>query len=184
MLRFMGGADNFRVGLMLAVLSFAACPCLKAKETCPLVVVLNDEDQDTVKRLGKKHVRVEVLLTTASNTETTSYETCNQRVQRLLDFRLLLRCDGPCSVREFWQDRMSAANPNAKVHRLSRARPTTEIESQLQRVNDIHDALVAICPEKQDDLDANLRSEVHRLHSLHKEALRDQVPAPHWVLLR
>jgi hypothetical protein len=79
---------------------------------------------------------------------------------------------------------MSAANPNAKVHRLSRARPTTEIESQLQRVNDIHDALVAICPEKQDDLDANLKLEVHRLHSLQKEALRDQVPAPHWVLLR
>jgi len=168
MLRSPNRVILFRIGIIFAVFSSVVSKHASAEDSQALVVVLDVADQDSVKRIGQEHVRVEVLFAETSNRQAGSYAECNKRVQGLLEFRLLLRGDNQCRTREFWQERMSAANPHAKVHRLSQPRPATEIDRQIQRAKDIHRALASTLPEKRKDLEANLKSEVSRLESLRR----------------
>ena len=170
MLRSPNRATLFRIGTIFAVLSSVVySKNASAEDAQALVVVIDAADQDSVKRIGRQHVRVEVLFAEESEAETGDYAACNKRVQGLLEFRLLLRGEKQCVTQKFWQERMSAANPKARVHRLSQSRPATEIEHRIQRAKDIHHALASTFPEKRKHLEANLKSEVNRLESLRRQ---------------
>ena len=62
---------------------------------------------------------------------------------------------------------MVTANPEGKVHRLSRPRcdGAADCGGITQQASDIHGALVSILPEHRESLDANLKAELDQLRS-------------------
>ena len=158
-------------------MGLAACWFVGPKElaaqptsTAPhvLVVVANSSDAKCVKRLGGDHVQVEPLFTSETGALPNSYDACNKRARNLLDFRLLIFRGGMfCAAEGFWRERMTGANPQGKVHRLSQSRLSADNdwEHLIRLAIDIHGALVSILPDRKTSLDANLKSELHRLRS-------------------
>ena len=143
MLRSPNRATLFRIGTIFAVLSSVVySKNASAEDAQALVVVIDAADQDSVKRIGRQHVRVEVLFAEESEAETGDYAACNKRVQGLLEFRLLLRGEKQCVTQKFWQERMSAANPKARVHRfLSRGllpKSNTEFNARKTSITHLH----------------------------------------------
>lgn len=160
------------IALLLAV-CWVVYPKKLAAESGPrvrhvLVVAANESDANCLKRIGREYVSVEGLFAPYVNASTQNYEACNKRVLGLLEFRLFVfRGDNSCPTEGFWRERLTAANPRGQVHRLSRLRCHSDDDCQgrIQQAIDIHGALVAILPEHRTALDANLKSEVLRLHS-------------------
>ena len=133
------------------------------------VVVANSSDAKCVKRVGGDHVQVEPLFAPETGALPSRYEACDRRVRKLLEFRLLIfRGDTFCPAEGFWRERMTGANPRGKLHRLSQSRPSAvnDCEHMIRQATDIHGALASILPEHKVSLDANLKSELRRLHSL------------------
>ena len=135
-----------------------------AQATNTLVIVTNAFDHELVGRVGDKVVQVEVLFAPEADLDGVTYEFCNNRVQELQGFRLLLFQENiDCPVERFWRNRLSAANPQAEMHRLPQSRHRTELEGRIQRLKEIHAALVSMLPEQREQLDVNLQLELHRL---------------------
>ena len=131
-----------------------------------LVVVTDASDEDSVKRIGDKLVSVAVLVAKEAGEATENYRRCNVRVRELRDFQFLLyREDTECTTDRFWRQRLTAANPDGTILRLPKSRPRPEIESRAERAKVIHKALSSKFPNKRNQLDANLQSELKRLYS-------------------
>ncbi|MCG8585729.1 MAG: metal ABC transporter substrate-binding protein [Pirellulales bacterium] len=134
-----------------------------------LVVVSNSSDAECVQRVGGDHVQVEALFAAETGAEPSNYEACDKRARKLLEFRLFVfRADADCPAEGFWRERMTGANPRGQVHRLSlsRLRANDDCEHMIQQATDIHAALASLLPEHAASLDANLKSELQRLHML------------------
>ena len=161
-------------------LGFAVCGLFSWSEATAqspfraLVVVADPSDAECTKRIGGEHVHVELLFPLDIARLPDSYEKQAQRVHQLLDFHLLVfRGDSNCPTKEFWRNRMTAANPQAKLHQLSQPRggELTHYERKVQRATDIHRALDSILPKRRVSLNANLDAELRRLNSLHHRPL-------------
>ncbi len=152
------------IGVALVVY-YSTCPRhAMAQSPKALVVVTHRLDEDFVKRIGDELVQVEVLFAVEADLETVSYETCNNRVHDLREFRVLFfRGDKECPIERFWRNRMTAGNPQGEVRRLRQSRHRVEIECRIERAKEIHDALASMLPDHREQLNANLQLELHRL---------------------
>jgi len=161
------------IGVVLGVHWFLTPQKTMAQAPNTLVIVTNAFDHELVRRVGDKVVQVEVLFAPEADMDCATYEVCNNRVQELRGFRLLLFQENiDCPVERFWRNRMSAANPQAEMHRLPQSRHRTELEGRIQRLKEIHAALVSMLPEQRDQLDVNLQFELHRLRGPQMSGLR------------
>ena len=160
------------------MIGLAACWFMSSRELAAqsaptvsrvLVVVTDAADAACVKRIGAEHVRVELLFACATGASASEYEVCDERVRGLVTFELFVsRDDSYCPSECFWRDRMSAANPQGQVYRLSQSRrcAATDFGHGIQRAIDIHRALASVLPEHQESLDAELKAELQRLRTL------------------
>lgn len=164
-----------RIAISLAA-CWLLCPTELAAQSSPqaLVVVAKAVDADFVRRIGRQHVHVEPLFSSQVGALPGNYEACDKRAQSLLGFRLfVVRDDSNCPRERFWRARMTATNPQGKVHRLERPRlaPVSDCEHWIQQATAIHGALSAVLPEHRASLDANLRAELRRLSALRRGSL-------------
>ena len=135
-----------------------------------LVVVSTQSQADCVSCIGGSHVQVEAMFVGGANSgRSFNYRMCEERILRLLDFRLLVASKIEIRPRVgFWCERMAAANPKGKVCRVSeesRCRGDA-VETRVRQINEIHRVLVSALPQYRDKFDANLESELQRLKRL------------------
>lgn len=132
-----------------------------------LVVVADAADAACVQRIGREHVQVELLFAPETGVQSSNYQACAKRVRGLLNFQMFVfRSDSPSQA--FWRERMAAANPRGKLHRLTQSRYARADDrvSRMQRASEVHRALAAIMPKRRASLDANLKAELRRLRML------------------
>ena len=149
------------------LIGLAACWLVSPKELAAQSA--DSSDAECMQRIGGEHVHVEVLSAPAAGARPSNYKAFDERVRGLLHFRLFVyRSDTSCPSQCFWRDRMAAANPHGEVHRLwqSRRSAVTDCERRVQQASEMHGALASILPEHGPSLDAKLKAELHRLHSL------------------
>ena len=132
-----------------------------------LVVVMNESDAACVSRIGADHVHVELLFPARLNQA--NYEHCQQRVRRLLGFRLIAsRPHSQCRVERFWYERLTMANPEGNVCRLVplRSASSTVVESRLWQAFEVHRALTSVFPQHRKSLDEQFQRELRRIARL------------------
>lgn len=161
------GVNAICTVIFVTAYSLAVSQQASAQQVTPvLVVVANPSDAACTKRIGNKYVQVKLLFAPHASTRPNHYQACSERALELTNFQLLVfRSDCPGEV--FWCNRMRAANPRGKSHRLSRSRSDklTPREREMHRACEIHSALASILPGSHPYLDANLKAELHRLRS-------------------
>ena len=149
------------------------CPQVMGQDPKAVVVVTDSMDADAFRRIGNRLVDVEVLFGKSSGVSTSEYKRCNDRVRELRDFQLLFyREDAECAADRFWRQRLAAANPQGETLRLPVSRLRSEAEQHAERAKAVHKALLAKFPTERTQLDANLKSELHRLYMLKAPALQ------------
>lgn len=146
----------------LAAACLVGIPQLMAAGPKAVVIVTDASDADTFRRIGSQLIDVEVLLQKKVGID---YEVCNRRVRELRDFRYLFyREDVECSADRFWRQRLAAANPKGETLRLTTSRVRSDIERSVDRAIAVHKLLSEKFPEQRNQLNANLNSELQRLH--------------------
>lgn len=165
------------------IICFAACCLLSSQllaqsagSDSPVLVVVEDTaDAACVQRIGGKHVQVMCLFAPESGEHANNYAACNERVRGMLEFGLfIVRGNGYCERKSFWRERLTAANPDGEVFRLSQSRclAANNCDRWIHQATEIHRALTAKLPQRKDLLDANLKAEIERLYSLRVRAVR------------
>ncbi len=156
--------------LLVAAAAFAAGPAGSqppVKQT-PLVLAENQSDAAVARRIGGGQVQVEHL-DVASRDNLREFHMQNARILQLVNFKLVLfRCDGECLSARFWRDRLEAANPRGATWRLPQAKSGKmhPCERMWQRAVSVHRALVSTMPQGRAEFDANLQTELQRIHRL------------------
>ena len=155
------------VVFLVALYAFGNPRPTMAQAQRTVVVVTDASDEDAFKRLGNRIVEVELLVVQGIAQQRVDYDAWNKRAIDLRDVRFLFyREDTECAVARFWQHRLTAANPNLVAHQLCRSRPGPAVEQSAERASAIHKALLVKFPNQRAQLDANLKSELHRLSRL------------------
>ena len=146
---------------------FGSTNHVMAQDDISLVIVTDASDERAFRRVGDGLVEVELLMSKETDWDLNDYQTCNQRVVRLRHFRFLFYRDhGEDTAGRFWRQRLTAANPKGEAHSLSRSLPQPEIEQRAQRAKIAHQTLLVKLPGQREQLDANLKKELHRLFQL------------------
>lgn len=157
--------------LVLATCLFAGSNEVTAKSTeeRALIVVANTSDAECVQRIGREHVQVKPLFAPEVGARLTNYAACNLRVRQLVAFRVyLFRADTSCPGEEFWRERLSQANPEGLVRRLSHPRwkAASDDGHRVRQVFEVHRVLTSTLPEYREAFDAQLEAELQRLRWL------------------
>lgn len=162
---------EIRMDTRLFWVLFSAICCLcgqesRAQVSRTLVVVADATDEVSFKRIGSSVIDVKVLFF-GKNRIRRDYDVCNDQAKNLCDFRFVFYRAGPeLPAEKLWRQRLVTANPQIEFLRLNQARVRPFLERQAEQARTVHRALVAKFPEQRETLDANLRSELHRLYFL------------------
>lgn len=164
--RLRSSADQMLIAF-LAICWLSSPQIAVGQATRTIVVVTNATDAETVNRIGGSLVEVQAMLVDGIPESVTDCEVCNDRVKRLREFHCLFYREGvECCIKRFWRERLTAANPGGRTHRLAASRVKPPFELRAERAKVIHDALLAKLPNQREQLDANLKSELYRLQLL------------------
>lgn len=152
---------------ILASAMLLSLPAWGDEFTRPLQVVLvhGTEAEYWLSRLGKDHVRVELLV--PNSTEGEDWIAAERNVRRIeLPTAFVASSCDDCMLPRYWSERFR--NQGAiEIITLESSRWSERLVRQQHCVQKVHGLLVKLCPEAKAILDERVRVELLQLHRKH-----------------